>query len=971
MKSESMTQPSNIFLSEGLRIQTGGNEPFSVNDPQQAWFAKNGVVDLFVVPMADGKPAGPRTHLLRAGAGQMILGVQADGAPNGVALLAVGGPESHVYRLPVKLLAAAATNPVAAAPIQTMLETWITALYSALTAGLAPTECEVVEAGFEISAEPGSVIRPADKVLWIRHTAGRSLLAGLAELKIEAGHIPLPFATSAWFVTEETTTLSCFATETLIGDPQLWRGLTRFGQLASRWAAARIAAADKSEGARLHAKAGAQLLALHSAVSHLSAVLAPRGQLPPAATDDDPLVVACRWVGQAMELHIASPTSARSSWKRKDPLAQIAKASHVRIRRVVLSGDWWRQDAGPLLAFRAGSDQPVALLPVSATRYQLADPVTGTRETVTEEVARKLSSVAHCFCPTFPDQALKVWQVFQLGLRNVQGEIVTVLATALGGVALGMVFPIITGLVFDTVIPTAARSQLWYLAAALLAASGTEIILGLTESVALMRLETKSDVRIQAAVWDRLLRLPLPFYAKYTSGDLAVRANGINAIRQMLSGVMITSLLSGVFSVLYFALLCYYSPTLTLVACGLAVLNLAVIASASAFTLRLQRPLCELEGKISGMVLQFIAGIAKLRVAGAEPQAFAVWAKAFSAQKQLDWRAGLISNGYNIFNELFPTLTYMLLFAGTAFWAEPKMSTGKFLAFSTAFMTFLHATIGAGAAVMSVVHALPLYERAKPILVALPEVAENQADPGLLTGRLELDQLCFRYKADAPPVLQDVSLQIKAGEFVAIVGPSGSGKSTLLRLLLGFERPESGAIFYDGLDMSGLDIQAIRRQCGVVLQNGKLMPGDIFENIVGAALFTLEDAWEAARLAGLEEDIRAMPMGMHTVIGEGTGTLSGGQRQRLMIARAIVAKPRILLFDEATSACDNRTQAIVSRSLESLKATRIVIAHRLSTIQNVDRIHVLVKGHLVQSGTFEELSAQAGPFADLVRRQVA
>jgi ATP-binding cassette subfamily C protein len=299
------------------------------------------------------------------------------------------------------------------------------------------------------------------------------------------------------------------------------------------------------------------------------------------------------------------------------------------------------------------------------------------------------------------------------------------------------------------------------------------------------------------------------------------------------------------------------------------------------------------------------------------------------------------------------------------------MSTGKFLAFSATFMIFLHATIDASSAVLSVVHAVPVFERAKPILDALPEVTENKADPGLLTGRVELNQLCFRYKADGPAILQDLSLQVKAGEFAALVGPSGSGKSTLLRLLLGFERPESGAIFYDGMDLFGLDIQAVRRQCGVVLQNGKLTPGDIFQNIVGSSLLTLDDAWEAARLAGFEEDIQAMPMGMHTVLGEGAGTLSGGQRQRLMIARAIVAKPRILLFDEATSALDNRTQAIVSRSLESLKATRIVIAHRLSTIQNADRIHVIVKGRLMQSGSFQELAAQPGPFADLVSRQIA
>jgi len=286
-------------------------------------------------------------------------------------------------------------------------------------------------------------------------------------------------------------------------------------------------------------------------------------------------------------------------------------------------------------------------------------------------------------------------------------------------------------------------------------------------------------------------------------------------------------------------------------------------------------------------------------------------------------------------------------------------------------MTFLHAGIDASDALISVLHTVPIYERAKPILQGLPEVSGVKSDPSDLSGRIELSQVSFRYKADGPSILRDISFQIKPGEFVAIIGPSGSGKSTLMRLLLGFEQPESGTIRYDGLDLAGLDVQAVRRQIGVVLQNGKLMPGDIFENIVGSALLTLDEAWEAARSAGLDGDIQEMPMGMHTVLGEGTGTLSGGQRQRLMIARAIVAKPRIILFDEATSALDNRTQSIVNQSLEQLKATRIVIAHRLSTIMNADRIFVLQKGQLVQTGSYETLIKHPGPFAELSRRQLA
>jgi ATP-binding cassette subfamily C protein len=265
---------------------------------------------------------------------------------------------------------------------------------------------------------------------------------------------------------------------------------------------------------------------------------------------------------------------------------------------------------------------------------------------------------------------------------------------------------------------------------------------------------------------------------------------------------------------------------------------------------------------------------------------------------------------------------------------------------------------------------VPAYERAKPIFHELPEVSEGMANPGRLTGALEVSHVTFRYNEGAPAVLRDVSIAVRAGQFVAIVGASGSGKSTLLRLLLGFEKPESGAIYYDGQDLAGVDVQEVRRQMGVVLQTSRPVSGSIFQNIVGSAPLTTENAWEAARLAGIEQDIRQMPMGLHTQISDGGGGISGGQRQRLMIARAIAGRPRILLFDEATSALDNQTQAIVSRSLESLRATRIVIAHRLSTIMNADCIYVMDKGCIAQSGTYQELIGQEGIFSELARRQM-
>ena len=288
-----------------------------------------------------------------------------------------------------------------------------------------------------------------------------------------------------------------------------------------------------------------------------------------------------------------------------------------------------------------------------------------------------------------------------------------------------------------------------------------------------------------------------------------------------------------------------------------------------------------------------------------------------------------------------------------------------------AFVQVLSSAIMLGSTAGYAVEIVPLYERAKPILDAAPEVDIGKAAPSDLSGDVEMSHVSFRYRPDGPLILDDVSLRIRPGEFVAFVGPSGAGKSTIIRLLLGFESPTAGSVHYDHEDLAALDRQAVRRQIGVVLQDGKTLSGDIFTNIIGSSLLTLDDAWEAAYLAGMADEIQRMPMEMHTVISDGGSTLSGGQRQRLMIARAVVAKPRILLFDEATSALDNETQARVSRSLENLKATRIVVAHRLSTVVNADRIYVLSAGRIVQQGRHEDLMKEGGLFAELMRRQMA
>jgi NHLM bacteriocin system ABC transporter ATP-binding protein len=585
-----------------------------------------------------------------------------------------------------------------------------------------------------------------------------------------------------------------------------------------------------------------------------------------------------------------------------------------------------------------------------------------------------LNGFAYTFYRPLPSGKLSIWDLLSFGMRDSKRELLTIIVMGIFGGVLGMVFPIATGIIFNSIIPSAQRSQLLQISAFLVIAACATAMFTLTRDFATLRLEGKMGSSLQAAVWDRLLRLPVPFFRRYTSGDLADRSSGIGYILHTLTGSAIYSILSGVFSIFSFLLLFYYSWQLALMATGLVFVIFARSAISAYFEIRYQRQIFRAHGRISGMLLEFVGNIARLRVSGAEPRAFAVWAREFAGQKQLSVRARKVSNGLAIFSSAFPVVSLAILFSYAAqLMGHPllhALTTGTFLAFLAAFVQFQTAALGLCSAVESALGVVPLYERAMPIFETLPEAAGAHKQPGDLSGSIEVNHVDFRYHADMPRVLQDVSFSVKPGQFVAIVGPSGSGKSSLLRLLIGFEKPEAGAIYYDGQDLAKLDVQNVRRQIGVVLQSARLSSGTIFDNIVGSGAFTLDDAWEAARSAGLEQDIREMPMGMHTVVSEGGGNISGGQRQRLLIARAIVKKPRIFLFDEATSALDNLTQAKVSHSLEAFRATRVVIAHRLSTIVKADRIFVVEKGAIVQHGSYDELANQEGLFQELAKRQL-
>jgi ATP-binding cassette subfamily C protein len=685
----------------------------------------------------------------------------------------------------------------------------------------------------------------------------------------------------------------------------------------------------------------------------------------------DPLIEACALVAAATGVTVPVAAARHAASQAADRIAAIARAARVRVRQVALTGAWWREDAGPLLGFGRDDGRPLALLPTGARRYVVVDPAGGTREPVDRHVAGAVAEAAFTFYRPFPDRAVGVWDLLAFGGRGFRREIASVAALGLAGGLLALLTPIATGTIVSTLIPSADRDGLYALAAALVVAALAAGAFELVRSLALLRASGRLGGALDAAVMDRLLSLPVPFFRGYSAGDLALRASAINVIQQTLTGIVLSTVVSSVFSLLSIGLMLYYDVHLTLVAV-LAVVAVVVVAGlADRVQLGRQRQVLALQGRVAALVFQLINGIAALRVAGGELRAFAGWARVFGAQRRQAAAARRATAAVTVFSATWSVAATLAVFWALAFWARSGATTVEFIAFNAAFGQFTAAVLALAGAVASALGVLPLYERARPILQTLPEVGETKADPGRMRGAIELTGVSFRYVQDGPLVLQEVSLRIPPGQFVAFVGPSGAGKSTIYRMLLGFETPLTGTVFYDDQDLAGLDLRAVRRQIGVVLQNGRLMAGSIFENIVGAAPLTLDDAWEAARAAGFADDIQAMPMGMQTFIMEGATTLSGGQRQRLMIARAIVHRPRILLFDEATSALDNETQAIVSRSLERLQATRVVIAHRLSTIVRADRIYVIAAGRVVEAGTYDELMARNAEFARLARRQIA
>lgn len=969
-------------MSANNKIQIGVEAPFVLNNTDRFWMIVSGEINVFYTKIDEsGNYKCALKHLYSAKAGDLIFSLLTKQNTQDARLVIFS---DHATLLPIEKSDLLNIDHFF---LKNMVNKWIIETSSAINVLSSPRIYDPLDQFEDIKIGNGKIAFPSNNLNWINLKKG-SLSVFSENLNIkynDAYPFPIPVCKKLWVKSlSNDTIVEVLSTRQVIEeDINFLIAIDKIQIYFYHQLLKKIENQLNEEKIYFKEKASNESSRLSNSLKEIKAIVtgsdSKLSQYSQKNSGRSSLLFStCQFIGRNNGFTLEEPKRVDSIEQSvSNELFAIAKSSNVRVRKVILRGVWWKEENGHLLGFTKSEKIPVALIQKKLNTYILKNIADGSEKIVDSKVAETLEPIGYMFFSGFDKKMNSIKRVLNFAMNGSKKDLNLLLLAALIGSVLGMLIPILTGIMFDDVIPTADKSLHFEVFIILLMigiiAAGLQLIQGVLQ----LRVESKSSINLQAGVMDHILRLPVKFYKNYTAGDLTNRVLSINSIRQILSSTLITAALSGAFSFVNLGLLFYYDSSLAWVGVLLGLIAAAFMVTMGLLKLKYDRQVSEYQGELQGFLFEFLSGITKIRLTGGERRIFTLWADKFSKLKKLGFNSGSYQNFVEIFNGSYPLLTsifffsfiyYTLLNASTA---TSMISVGAFMAFITAFNKFLNDSLRLSMAFITSLNIIPLYERVKPILEAETESSEGASDPGELAGEIEINSLSFRYNEDQPLILKDISFKIKQGEMIAFVGSSGSGKSTVMRLLLGFEIPEAGSIYYDGSAFDTMNKELVRRQIGVVLQNGTLMSGSIFENIIGNSELTLDDAWEAARMAGMEEDIKHMPMEMHTVVSEGAGTFSGGQKQRLMIARAIAHKPRLLFMDEATSALDNKTQNIVSESLDKLQATRIVIAHRLSTIKNADRIYVMDKGQIVEGGTYEELMKLDGLFTQLAKRQIA
>ena len=966
MSAPRKTPLAQVASEWGIAVACAGNLPVDIGDPGFAWFVESGAVDLFLVERRDGVDQSAPQHMLRAVAGRLLPGTAPHEEGTSLGVVAKGLPGTVLRRLPVSRLGAVCPDELAE-----QVDAWLIDISEMLVRDVvhrSRVDASLV-AGDAPTARSGTCSSRRG-VVWVTGLReGAGLFMGLtdpaaSETDPASAGRAVPLAPATWLILRREVQVATASSADLAEHGRLLPALNAFNQIALSVERLNrlLAVADQANLAR------EGVVRRSREEEDARRRLFDMYDLLPEA-DDSPLHVVLEAIGQHAGIDFGR-LSAREGETTGELLARVLSASGVPGRRVRLSQQdrWWVGDSGAMLAFRAEDGSPVALLPGVLGNYRIVDPARRRKARVTSAVAASLRPNAWLFYPSLRSTVAgwrDLWRVAGAGMRvDLAGYVATGLLAGL----ITLLPAVALGVVAKEAIPYGDAGLLYGICGALVAFGFVRAALHVFQGMVLMRLEGRAGSRMEAAFWDRLVRLPARVMRRYRANDLAMRGMAF----QQLRGVVGDGLLAVVFLSPAILIVASRDAMLGWVAAAFGLISILFTVALGARQIAPHGRRLDAVRRLSGRLFQLVNGISKLRVEGAEGSGFAAWARDYREQKRAELKVGAIEAHRHAFEAALPLLATAVPILATMLSGPTAIGDAELIVVFVLFLLYQTAVASLGRSLSSLAAAVPALSLVRPLLAEPPETHPGAESVEALGGDIAFDRVSFSYRAEGPPILEDVSIRARAGEFVAIAGESGAGKSTLLRLALALERPTSGSIYFDGRDLQHLDPRDVRRHIGVVPQMVELYPQDLWDNIVGDHDgATAEDTWRAARLACLDREISAMPMGMLTPVGAGAPVTSGGESQRIRIASALIRNPRILLLDEATNWLDNETQSEVMENLASLTSTRIVIAHRLSTLRRADRIYVMQDGRVVQEGSFEELAEVPGLFREMVRRQVA
>ena len=651
-------------------------------------------------------------------------------------------------------------------------------------------------------------------------------------------------------------------------------------------------------------------------------------------------------------------------------IEDIARASHFVVREIELIGKWWHKDMGPLIGFEKGSDRPVLLIPKGSRNYLLYDTDLRRSLIVDKDEAWRLQDRAYIAYKHLPEGKLTLRDVMKHGISFIQKpDIVWYVLLYLLSTLVGLLLPLLNEMLFDKIIPMGMLSSVYQVGGAIFACMVGNMFFTVVQNLCGFRAIKTLEYEIVSATYDRIFRLPQKFIEKFGTTELLGRINSVSGVFSRTVTAGASAVIGAVLSVFYLWRMFDKSRVLAWRGLVMALISGVVMYFFGYLRIAKERDRLDRSVKASGMLYQFIAGILKIKTSGIENRSLLQYQKMNISALDEEIQSTRISNIGNAFSVIM-TMCYTAFIYYTVIKKRQSLTVGEYTAFNSAYGMFTSAIGQLVNFFLTYANLLPVLERLRPIYETEAEIKDEAGFLGRLSGEIEADHLEFAYDGEEVSVLKDISFKIEQGEYIGIVGASGCGKSTLMKLMLGFEKPTKGKIYYDRKDADTLDKCELRRQMGVVLQDGQLVMGNIFTNVtLSAPNLKAEDVERLLEEVGMADDVKGMPMGIFTSVSEGGGTVSGGQKQRILIARALANDPAMIFFDEATSALDNVTQAKVCASLEKRNITRVMIAHRLSTVKDCDRIFVMDAGRIVEEGSYQTLMDNKGLFYELARRQ--